>query len=170
MRTKKSLAAWLAGLAAVSLFTACSGDDPETPTPDGTQQVETGAPADPGDTNPPPVEGEEGEPQTFEGEVSTETITANMMEMQIPTGLRIPEDALVTQALPTSIMIADADETAVVEMVNASAAEAGYEVFAEIPGGKVFVGHGNAVLFTAYPNAQLITWGPESMKDVLAQG
>src|SRR5690606_34627987 len=56
MRTKKSLAAWLAGLAAVSLFTACSGDDPETPTPDGTQQVETGAPADPGDTNPPPVE------------------------------------------------------------------------------------------------------------------
>ncbi|GAB3812177.1 hypothetical protein GCM10028820_04660 [Tessaracoccus terricola] len=166
MRMKKPLAAWLAGIAAVSLFTACSGDDDPAPVTDGNQPVETGAPADPSDPAPPVDDG--GDSQTFEGEVSTETITANMMEMQIPTGLRIPEDSLVTQALQTSIMIADADETAVVDMVNSSAEEAGYEVYAEVPGGKVFVGHGNAVLFTAFPNAQIITWGPESMKDALA--
>lgn len=163
MRMKKSLAAWLAGIAAVSLFTACTGDDDPAPVTDGTQQVETGAPSDPA-----PTGDDGGDSQTFEGEVSTETITANMMEMQIPTGLQIPEDSLVTQALQTSIMIADADETAVVDMVNSSAEEAGYEVYAEVAGGKVFVGHGNAVLFTAFPNAQILTWGPESMKDALA--
>lgn len=163
---KKTLTTWAAGLAALALLTACGSSEPEETMapPVSTQEAPP----------PPPVEpnepGEETTSESFEGEVSTETITANLMEMEIPTGIRIPEDALVTQADPSVIMIADEDETAVVEMVESSADEAGYEVYAEVPGGKVFVGHGNAVLFTAFPNAQIITWGPEAMKDVLAGG
>ncbi len=101
--------------------------------------------------------------------VTTDTITANLMEIQIPSGLRIPEDTLVTEALGASIMMADADPAAVIAMVESSAAEAGYEIHAELGNGKVYVGNGNAVLFTADPMVQLITWGPESMKDVLAE-
>lgn len=117
-----------------------------------------------------PVEpAEPGEEQTFDGEgVTTETITANNMEIEIPSGLRIPEDTLVTDAQPASIMMADEDPTAVTDMVSKSAKDAGYEVYAEAEGGTVYVGNGNAVLFTAGPMVQMITWGPEEMKDVLA--
>ncbi|MCC2593913.1 hypothetical protein LKO27_10905 [Tessaracoccus sp. OS52] len=162
-RKNKILAAWLLGLAATTLMTACGTDDPQAPAPVSSEQTGTSQPAAPAEP------GDESSGEAFEGEVSTETITANMMEMEIPTGIRIPEDSLVTQAQPSVIMIADEDPAAVFEMVESSAAEAGYEVHAEVPGGKVFVGHGNAVLFTAFPNAQILTWGPEAMKDVLAE-
>lgn len=159
-KRSRILAVWAAGLTATLLFSACGADQPTPPPSPGQQQTQPAG----GDDQPG------GEGESFEGTVSTETITANQMEIEIPKGIRIPENSLVTSADPTSIMIADADESAVVDMVTASAKEAGYEVYAEVPGGKVFVGHGNAVLLSAFPNAQILTWGPEAMKDVLANG
>ncbi len=170
---------WLAGAALAVSLSGCGTSSSEQPTapdpmappatmleatPPGSGAPDTSTqPADPGD----PAE-DNGEVLTFEGEVSTDTITANMMEMEIASGIRIPEDTLVTKAEPPTIMMADEDPAAVIAMVESSAAEAGYEVYAEIPGGKVFVGNGNAVHFTAGPQFQILTWGPEAMKDVLA--
>lgn len=164
--SKKFLASAAAGLTAL-MMVGCVADEP---TPEVPVQVENPAPAEPGEPGDAPAPGEEVTGPVFEGgEISTETITANLMDIQIPTGIRIPENALVTDAQPTSIMIADEDPTEVVEMVEASAAEAGYEVFAEVTDGKVFVGHGNAVLFQATANFQLLTWGPEAMAEVLSE-
>ncbi len=122
------------------------------------------------DSSTQPVDPSEdpGDEQMFEGEPTTDVITANMMDMEIASGLRIPEDTLVTKAEPSTIMMADEDPAAVIAMVESSAKEAGYEVYAEVPGGKVFVGNGNAVHFTAGPQFQILTWGPEAMKDALA--
>ncbi|RMB61651.1 hypothetical protein [Tessaracoccus antarcticus] len=158
---------WIAGAALVVTLSACTGENSQelaaTPNTASVQPTDPSAPMEP-ETSP----GVEETSQQFEGTTSEETITANQMEIVIPTGLRIPEDTLVTKAEPNSIMMADEDPTAVTEMVMASAAEAGYEVYGEIPGGSVLVGHGNAVMFTAFPQVQQITWGPEVMKDVLA--
>ncbi len=151
------MAAALAAMVAPVALVGCSGDAPEPVQP--TENMTNPAEA-------PPVEGSEDE--GFTGDISVETITANNMQIEIPTGLRIPEDSLVTQADQTSIMIADSDEGPVVSMVKQSADDAGYDVYAEGQHGTVFVGHGNAVLLSAGPNMQLLTWGPEAMKDVLA--
>ncbi|MDO5734855.1 MAG: hypothetical protein Q4P15_00105 [Propionibacteriaceae bacterium] len=156
---------WIAAAALVITLSACGGDSgpslSETPPNASVQPSDPSAPM--GESASP------GDEQTFDDTgVTSDTITANKMEILIPSGIRVPEDALVTEALPASIMMADPDPTAVTDMVNKSAEEAGYEVYAEVPGGKVFVGNGNAVLFTAAPNAQMITWGPEEMKDLLA--
>lgn len=156
-----TLAAWAVGLISTLLFSACGAPSSSSTPPQNPEQTQSA----PGDDQP-----SHGDDQSFEGTVSTETITANQMEIEIPTGIRIPVNSLVTSADPTSIMIADADESAVVKAVTDSAQQAGYEVYAEVPGGKVFVGHGNAVLLSAFPNAQILTWGPESMKDVLSNG
>lgn len=161
LNLRKSLAVVLAGLVAPIALAGCSGDDTEPGQP--TDNV-----TDMADNDSPPGADEGGADEGFTGEISVETITANNMQIEIPTGMRIPEDALVTQADHTSIMIADADEGPVVDMVKQSADEAGYEVYAEGQHGTVFVGHGNAVLLSAGPNMQLLTWGPEAMKDVLA--
>lgn len=150
----KRITPWIAGAALAITLSACTTDTDPVPSeaPPGSVQ-----PADPG------------EEQAFDGaSVTTETITANEMDIEIPKGLRIPENTLVTDAQPASIMMADEDPTAVTDMVTKSAEEAGYEVYAEAQDGTVFVGNGNAVLFTAGPMAQMITWGPEAMKDALA--
>ncbi len=157
----KSIAVWIAGAAVALTLAACS-----SPSAEETPQVAD--PAAPPATAQPAEPGEEATGEEFSGNVSTEKITANNMDIQIPTGLKIPEGTLVTDAQPASIMMADDDATAVTEMVYSSAEEAGYEVYADVPGGKVLVGKGNAVLFTAAPQAQMLTWGPEVMKDVLA--
>lgn len=154
----KRITPWFAAATLVITLSAC-GDD-SGPAPSETSPPGSVQPAEPA---------EPAEEQTFDGDsVTTETITANEMQIEIPQGLRIPEDTLVTDAQPASIMMADEDATAVTDMVTQSAQEAGYEVYAEAEGGTVFVGHGNAVLFTASPMAQMLTWGPEEMKDVLA--
>lgn len=163
LNLRNSLAVAVAALVAPVALTGCSGDDAASPQPAGNVTDVGNPPADAGN------EADTGnEDEGFTGEISVETITANNMQIEIPTGLRIPEDSLVTQADQTSIMIADADEGPVVDMVKQSAGEAGYEVYAEGQHGTVFVGHGNAVLLSAGPNMQLLTWGPEAMKDVLA--
>lgn len=52
----------------------------------------------------------------------------------------------------------------------ASAEESGYEVFATPSADTtVWVGNGNAVMLMAIPSAQILTWGPESMAEALAQ-
>lgn len=162
---------WFAGAAVALTLSACSDDTtPPADTPPSPGVVSTPPEALNPDTSVEPINPQEdpGE-QTFDGEgVTTEMIKANEMDIEIPQGLRIPEATLVTEATKSSIMMADEDPAAVTAMVDSSAEEAGYEVYAEVPGGKVLVGHGNAVLFTASPMAQMITWGPEAMKDVLA--
>lgn len=148
--------------------------DPLAPSASAQESPPAGA-AEP-DPSMEPVEpanpsGATGTEQSFDGEsVTTDTITANQMEMKIPSGFRIPEDTLVTEATAASIMMADEDPAAVIAMVESSAAEAGYEKYAETATGTVYVGNGNAVLFDAGPQMQLITWGPEEMKDLLAGG
>ena len=68
-------------------------------------------------------------------------------------------------------MIADEDPQPVIDAVFASAEAAGYEIYAELGDGRtIWVGNGNVVLLDAIPNAQILTWGPEAMKDALAQG
>lgn len=157
----KNITLWIAGAAVALTLAACSSTT-------GAETPAVTDPAAPPATAQPAEPGEETTGEEFEGDVSTETITANNMDIQIPTGLKIPEATLVTDAQPASIMMADEDATAVTEMVYASAEKAGYEVYADVPGGKVLVGKGNAVLFTAAPQAQMLTWGPEVMKDVLS--
>lgn len=154
LKAMKRITPWIAGAVLAITLAGCSAD------------------TDPGRSDMPPPGSEQpadaGSEQTFDGEgVTTETITANNMEIEIPQGLRIPEDTLVTEAQPASIMMADEDPTAVIDMVTTSAEEAGYEVYAEADEGMILVGHGNAVQFTAGAMVQQITWGPEAMKDVL---
>lgn len=152
MKTKLAVA--VAALAAVSLV-GCT--DEVSPAPESVLS-ESAPAAEPG--------GEE----TFAGATNDETIMVGPMEVIVPRGFRLPDDSIVTTSEPWNLMIADADPQPVIDAVTASAAEAGYEVFAEPgPDQIVFVGQGNAVLFFAVPNAQMITWGPEAMKDALAQ-
>ena len=167
---------WLAGAAVALSLSACgtpSDEQPSTPDPVAPSTSTESLPPealDP-DSSVVPVDPAEdpGDQQTFDGDsVTTDVITANNMDIEIPSGLRIPEDTLVTEAKPASIMMAEEDPAAVVAMVESSAEEAGYEVHAEVDGGKVYVGNGNAVLFTAGPMVQILTWGPEEMKDILA--
>ena len=154
---------WIASAALVVTLSACGGDSGQGPSGTPAASSQPADPSGPMESQASPDE------QGFDGAGMTEeTITANQMEIQIPAGLKIPENTLVTEALPASIMMADEDPTAVNDMVTQSAAEAGYEVYAEAAGSKVFVGRGNAVLFTAGPMVEQITWGPEAMKDVLA--
>ncbi len=169
---------WIAGAALALSLSACGTPaEEQPPAPDSLEPsasvsesmppeaVETEASVLPID--PPEDPATE---QTFDGDgVTTDTITANEMEMEIPSGLTIPADTLVTEAKPASIMMAEEDPAAVIAEVESSADEAGYEIYAETTRGKVYVGNGNAVLFEAGPQAQLITWGPEEMKDVLAE-
>ncbi|MGO1385278.1 MAG: hypothetical protein ACTHWA_04065 [Arachnia sp.] len=174
-KTPQRIIPWLAATALAISLSACS-----TPAEDSTMDPSAPAATVEGSLPPealgseasvPPIDPEEdssvGEP--FDGAgVTTDTITANMMDITIPSGLRIPENTLVTDAQEASIMMAEEDPAAVVAMVESSAAEAGYEVYAEGASGTVYVGNGNAVLFTADSMVQLLTWGPEAMKDVLA--
>lgn len=160
---RNSLAVAVVALVVPVALTGCSSDDAD-PVPPAETVTDTGTDAE----NPPADADAGGDEEGFTGDISVETITANNMQIEIPTGLRIPENSLVTQADHTSIMIADSDEGPVVDMVKQSADEAGYEIYAEGQHGTVFVGHGNAVLLSAGPNMQLLTWGPEAMKDVLA--
>ena len=148
-RTSKRIISWVTGaVLAVSLFGCSKPAAEEVP-------------------SSPPATAEQG----FDGAgMTVDTITANLMEMQIPSGIRIPEDTLVTRAEPSMIMMAEKDPAAVIEAVESSAKQAGYEVYGEVDNGKVFVGNGNAVLFTATPRAQTLTWGPEQMKDLLVGG
>ena len=170
----KNITVWTAGTAVALTLAACSattGDETPAPaTPSATMVSEPPEALAPDDSTVPIDPDEDlGSQQTFDGEgMSVETITANNMEIEVPKGIRIPENALVTEATKSSIMMADEDPTAITDMVNASAEEAGYEVYADVPEGKVFVGNGNAILFTASPQAQMVTWGPEAMKDILA--
>lgn len=168
----KTITSWIAaGVVAVAVTACGSPGTEETPVPNPIAPAtvlpapDSPAPESPAQESP----GEPGDEESgFTGELSTETITANNMDIEIPTGMRIPESTLVTKADSTSIMMADEDPSAVIAMVTQSAEEAGYEVYATPPTGTVFVGHGNAVSFSADANFQLITWGPEVMKDVLA--
>lgn len=160
----KHLAAALASVAAAASMTACSA----TPAPPSASDAPppVSAPDTAAPSGAPTGQGTTSEP--FDGEVTTETITANQMQVTVPQGIRLPENALVTQSDQTVVMMADEDETAVVEAVTSSARAAGYTVHAETEQGTVLVGNGNAVLFTAVPGMQMLTWGPESMKDALA--
>ncbi len=157
----KSITVWIAGTAVALTLAACSSTT-------GEESPAVTEPVAPSGVTQPAEPSDEGTTQEFTGEVATETITANNMDIQIPVGLKIPEGTLVTDAQAASIMMADEDATAVTEMFYASAEEAGYEVYADVPGGKVLVGNGNVLMFTSSPQAQLLTWGPEAMKDVLA--
>lgn len=173
-KTPQRIIPWLAAAALAVSLSACSTPEDSTMDPSApSATVEGSLPPEAlePDTSVLPIAPEE-DPDgggSFDGAgVTTDTITANMMDITIPSGLKIPENTLVTDAQEASIMMAEEDPAAVIAMVESSAAEAGYEVYAEVPGGKVFVGNGNAVSFTAGPQFQILTWGPEAMKDILA--
>lgn len=142
-------------VAALSLA-ACSGSDEPTVT----EEPMSSQPAQPQDAE-----------QAFDGEISTDVIKVGPMDVTVPKGMKLPDETIVTQAEQSVVMMIDDDPQPVIDAVMSSAAEAGYEIYAEpSPDQTVFVGHGNAVLFTALPNAQILTWGPEAMKDLLAEG
>ena len=109
---------------------------------------------------------------SFDGAgVTTDQIKVGPMEITVPKGIKIPDETLVTEATMSSVMMIEEDPTAVVKSVTESAKEAGYEEYAR-PNDTtwIFVGHGNAIMFQGFPQAQILTWGPETMKDVLAKG
>lgn len=175
---KLRLAAAAVSVVALVGLAACTDAEP-APTVTVTVTADPGS--DPGATNPgtaetvPPlpgaVETSEDGTLTFEGDVQTHTITVGPQDMEAPLGITLPADSLVSDAQPAMIMVIDEDPAAVIESVTSSAEEAGYEVYAQPNESTwVFVGHGNAVLLSAYPQGQILTWGPEAMKDVLSQG
>ncbi|AQP45827.1 hypothetical protein [Tessaracoccus flavus] len=167
-------AAAVAALALVGL-SACSPDDAQ---PDATATVSapaegTSQPTDPGAgdaTEPGGVQTQDDGTITFEGDVQTETIMVGPQEIEVPKGIKLPEESLVSDAQPAYVMIIDEDPSAVITAVTESAEESGYEVFAQ-PNEYtwVFVGHGNAVLLSASPQVQILSWGPEAMAEVLAE-
>ncbi|MDO5684464.1 MAG: hypothetical protein Q4G46_16760, partial [Propionibacteriaceae bacterium] len=107
----------------------------------------------------------------FTGEVDTETIMVGPQEVRVPKGIKLPESALVTDAQEYHVMIGDEDPTLVTESITSSAEAAGYKLFANpVEGVYIYTGHGNAVLFEAGPQFQILTWGPESMAEELAKG
>lgn len=180
MSIRASLMVPLLAVAASLSLAGCGSDDqpqpPATTAPGTEQPAPPEQPGEdipgPGDMTPDTTLGPDGQEPTVGQEydgasVQTERITANEMEMDIPKGLRIPTDALVTQADEANIMMAEEDPDAVVKAVTESAEAAGYELYAEGEGGWVWVGHGNAVYLMAMPQAQMLTWGPEAMKDEL---
>lgn len=140
--------------------------DPVTPAGTAAPQTSTeGLPAQPG-TEPTGAESE----LSFEGDVQTEKIMVGPQEVEVPKGMKLPEESLVTDAQPASVMMIDEDPAAIIAAVTESAAESGYEVYAQPNESTwVFVGHGNAVLLSAFPQAQILTWGPEAMAEVLAE-
>lgn len=145
-----------AALTAAALLTmsACSADAPA-----------------PTNSAPPATAPAGGEPtgQTFEGDVATETVMVGPQEVVVPKGMTLPETSVVSQAQDFAVMLIDEDPAAVIEAVTSSAAASGYEVYATPDDATtVWVGNGNAVSLLAIPGAQMLTWGPESMKDVLA--
>lgn len=151
---RKLAAAAVAFAAALALGACSDGGDSPAPEP----SVATEAPGIPADSS-----------EGFEGDISVESIKVGPMDVIVPTGIRLPDDSLVTSSEQASLMIIDDDPQPVIDAVLTSADDAGYEVYAELgPGLVVLVGHGNAVLLDAIPNAQVLTWGPEVMKDVLA--
>ncbi|MCG6567508.1 hypothetical protein [Tessaracoccus sp. ZS01] len=148
-------------VAALSLA-ACTGSEEPTPAPEVTASAPVGGTQS---GLPQPEE------EAFTGEIQTEVIKVGPMDVTVPKGMKLPESTIVTQSEQSAVMMIDEDPQPVIDSIMSSAADAGYEIYAEPSEDQtVFVGHGNAVLFTAIPNAQILTWGPESMKDVLAEG
>jgi hypothetical protein len=173
-------AAAVAAIALVGL-SACSPDDAQpdatatvtapaegTAQPTDTGTADTAAPGDA--TEPGGVQTQDDGTITFEGDVQTETIMVGPQEIEVPKGIKLPEESLVSDAQPAYVMIIDEDPSAVITAVTESAEESGYEVFAQ-PNEYtwVFVGHGNAVLLSASPQVQILSWGPEAMAEVLAE-
>lgn len=145
----------VAGFSAVVLLTtACAGSitapfsDASGPSP---SQAATALENDPGSDG-----------------VSLETITVGEQQVLIPVGLRLPE-VEITHADESYIVMASPEKKPVVDAVKESAVAAGYEIYAEGTHGVVLIGHGNAVLLAAKSQVQMLTWGPESMKDVLSE-
>lgn len=121
-------------------------------------------------TAPQSPSADQGGEQTFEGDVSEETVTVGPQEVTVPKGIKLPAESVVSKAEPYQLMLIDEDPQAVVDAVTSSAAGSGYTVYATPDDATtVWVGNGNAVSLLAIPGAQLLVWGPESMKDVLAQ-
>ena len=151
------LAAVTLSLVALVSFVGCSGD----PEPGESASGQSSAPAAPSDG---------GSGQTFEGDVTTETVMVGPQEVTVPKGIKLPESSLVSDAQDLSVMLIDEDPAAVIEAVTTSAEAAGYEVYSTPDDSTtVFVGHGNAVRLFAVPQAQMLIWGPESMKDALSE-
>lgn len=139
----------LAGVALVSLA-ACAGGS--TPSPSESAGIS------------PPTG------QAFSGEVRTGTITIGDEEVTVPEGISLPSDSSVSDATDSYLMLTGADPQPVVTAVKNSAEASGYTTYAEPDAyTTVFVGNGNAVQLRAMPDAQLLTWGPEAMKDVLSE-
>ncbi|NHB84619.1 hypothetical protein G7085_08365 [Tessaracoccus sp. HDW20] len=87
----------------------------------------------------------------------------------MPTGIKLPESSIVTDSQELLVMMIDEDPAAVIDAVTQSALASGYELYAQPDdAATVWVGHGNAVRLFAVPGAQMLVWGPESMKDALA--
>ncbi|MDO5677143.1 MAG: hypothetical protein Q4G35_06505 [Propionibacteriaceae bacterium] len=142
-------AAAAVALAAALSLAACS-DDAEPPAPDA------------------PVTSTDAPDEGFTGDPQTESIKVGPMDVTVPVGIKLPDDSIVTESQDFHLMIIDEDPQHVIDEVRASAETAGYEMYKEITESKfVLVGHGNAVLLDAVPNAQMMTWGPEAMKDAL---
>lgn len=154
---KRLAAAALTAVALVS-FAGCTADSDPGSTP--------ASPTSEGVASPSAGESE----LTFEGDVASETVMVGPQEVTVPKGIKLPDSSLVSDSQELSVMLIDEDPAAVIEAVTNSAKESGYEVYSEPDESTtVFVGHGNAVRLFAVPQAQMLIWGPESMKDVLSQ-
>jgi len=106
-----------------------------------------------------------GEP--VEGDIKTETVNVGGMDVTVPEGLKLPDDAAVTSSDMTTVMFANPTAESLVESIRTSAEEAGYELVKEVDNNMLWVGHGNAVLLNAADQGQILTWGPEAMADQL---
>ena len=88
--------------------------------------------------------------------------------MTVPLGIRVPDYSVVGEAGDTLLSLSDEDPLPVLAAVTASAAEAGYSIYAQQGDTTVWIGHGNAVALMAIANAQVLTWGPDAAKDLLS--
>ena len=79
-----------AALSAVALitFSACSGE-PEAPAESA------------------PATGAEPTGQTFDGEVTTDTVKVGPQDVLVPKGIKLPEESVVSQGTETTVMLID---------------------------------------------------------------
>lgn len=107
--------------------------------------------------------------EDFAAATTLERLTVDGHILLVPKGIRLPRDTDVTAATEATIVMADARAGRVAEVVARSARLAGYEEFAKQGDVTVWVGHGMAVRLEALPGAQVLAWGPESMKDAFSE-
>lgn len=103
--------------------------------------------------------------EAFAAGIEVERVQVGSASVLVPKGIQLPEDATIAAATEATIVFADDDPEPIARAVERSCEGEGYVEYAKSGKVTVWVGHGMAVRLEANHGAQVLAWGPESMKD-----